>query len=1030
MNLSEYAFSYRPVVILVAVAAMIYGVASFFSLPAREDPEIKIREAMITTAFADMPAERVERLITKPLEEAVITLPELDEVRSTSIDGLSIIHAKVEDQYHDLDQVWDELAEAVEAARVKLPAGTSTPVVNDDFGDVAVITLALWGSDYGMHELFDLAQHARDQLITVPGTRRIEILGAREERVYLEFENAVLAELDIPPDTLYATLRNQNIVNPNGLADLGERAVLIGVSGEFKRIDDIESVLIRTPNEGSLLQLRDIATVTRGYAEPYQTGAFFNGEPAIVLAVSMQPEESVLNYSERALNTINDLQATLPAGANLDIITYQADQVANAVYGVSVSVLQTLAIVLGVVILFLGLRTGLVVGSIVPGVMLATLAVMGIFDMQLERMSLATLVIALGLLVDNGIVVAEDFKHRLQQHGNRDRALRETGGELALPLLSSSLTTVLVFLPLMLAQHPAGEYTRNISLLILISLTISWVLAMTVTPTLCHKFIKIPEQAINRKPRWQLFAAVELVYEKLLRRVLSVRIAFIAVVVVLFFLSIAAMSTVPKRFFPSSDRSQILIEVNLPAGVTTQATEAQIARITDIIDDRARYPELDNVIAYVGFGGPRFVLSLTPLDPAPNIGFMVVNATDKEAAEAAIPRLREDLRSEVSEAEVRVSGMFLGPSDPNVIQIQVKGPDADYVYTQSKQLEKILADIPGTMQLWSDWFNRSTRLNIDVDQALARNAGVSTRGVADTIAGYFSGRAVAEYRDGDEVFPIVARAVAAERENLDRLETLAVHLPGSAASVPLAQVATIETVSGFPRIQREDLTRTVTVEARNMRVSPEDMAPEVAKQLAALNASLAPGHVAEFDGIIEDSAAGKAALSANFPLALGLVAILLVAQFNSYLRPLIILLTIPLILIGAVLGLKLMQADFGFIVILGLLALAGIIVNNAIVLIDRIDIERSRGKGADLDAVIAACVRRLRPILMATITTIVGLLPLIIGEDVLFFGMASAIAFGLAVGTVLTLGVVPVLYCFFFGIKTPVTPPTNQPHSA
>lgn len=1017
MNLSEYAFKFRPVVMLIAVAVMVYGVASYFTLPAREDPEITIREAVITTAFADMPAERVEKLITKPLEEAVITLPELDEVRSTSIDGLSIIHAKVEEKYSELDQIWDELAEAVEAARVHLPEGSSPPVVNDDFGDVAVITMALWSDEYEMYELFDLAQHARDRLITVVGTRRIDIIGAREERVYLEFENAVLAELGIPPDTVYATLRDQNIVNPTGLADLGERAVMIRVSGDFESVEDIGRVMIQAPGDGSLLELRDIASITRGYAEPYQTAAFFNGKPSIVLAVSMQPEESVLNYSERALDAINEIQATLPAGVQLDIVTYQADQVANAVYGVSTSVLQTLAIVLGVVILFLGVRTGLIVGSIVPAVMLATLAVMGLFDMQLERMSLATLVIALGLLVDNGIVVAEDFKRRLQEHGDRDRALKETGGELALPLLSSSLTTILVFLPLMLAQHSAGEYTRNISLLILISLTTSWILAMTVTPTLCHRFIKLPEAGGERQEKWQFFASVELAYEKLLRRVLAVRIPFIAVIAVLFFLSVVAMGTVPERFFPASDRPQILVDVNLPAGVTTQATEAQMLRMTDIIGDRQRYPELGSVIAYVGFGGPRFVLSLTPLDPAPNVGFMVINAPSKEVARAAIPKLREDFRNYLQEANVRVAGMFLGPSDPNVIQIQLKGPDADYVYAQSKQLEKILADIPGSIQLWSDWLNRSTSLQVDVDQALARSAGVSTSDIAGAVSGYFSGRAVAEFRDGDEVFPIVARAVAAERGDLDRLETLAVHLPGSAESIPLAQVASIKPVSGFPRIQREDLSRTVTVEARNTLMSPEDMAPMVAEKLAALNASLAPGHIAEFDGIIEDSAEGKAALSANFPLTFGLVAILLVAQFNSYRRPLIIMLCMPLILTGAVLGLKVMQADFGFIVILGLLALAGIIVNNAIVLIDRIDIERRRGNRSDLEAVVSASVRRLRPILMATITTIVGLLPLIIGRDVLFFGMASAIAFGLAVGTVLTLGVVPVLYCLFFGIK-------------
>ena len=1018
MNISQAAFKYRPTVLLFAVGMMIFGAASYFTLPAREDPEITIREALVTSAYPGMPAEDVERLITKPLEEAAITIPEVDEVRSTSLDGLAIVHVKAEDKYFNLDQPWDELEEAIQQAGLRLPDGAERPQVNDDFGDVAVITLALTGKGYALSELFDFAQHVRDQLITVQGARKIDILGAKQERIFVETENARLSEAGVPPDAIAEALRRRNTLRPGGAIDIGERAFALTPTGAFESVDDVRRTLIRSPEDNALFELGDLATVTKGYEDPARQAAFYNGAPAIVLAISMQPEESVLNFSKRMQNRINEAAAALPVGLHLDIITFQADQVEKAVYGVSASVVQTLAIVLGVVILFLGVRTGLIVGAIVPGVMLTTLAVMGVFGLQLERMSLATLVIALGLLVDNAIVIAEDFKRRLEEFGDRDRALKETGGELALPLLSSSLTTILVFLPLMLAQHSAGEYTRNISLIILIALLSSWVLAMTVAPTLCHFFIKSPTAESPRQPRPRrgFFALIERGYEKALRRLLRARTVFLAVMVTLFAVSALLMQTVPQRFFPESDRSQILIYVNLPADVTTRATEAALKDMTALVSDKTRYPDLESVAAYSGFGGPRFVLSLTPLDPAPNVGFMVVNAVSLEAAREAIPRLRAQFRETLPDVEARVSLMFLGPSDPNVIQVQIKGPDADYIFEQSKALEEILASVPGSIDIWSDWFNRTTRFELDVDQARARVAGVASDDVAAALSTFVSGRTMTEFRDGDEVYPVVARATADERVSIDRLKTLAVFPPGSADPVPLSQVAEVKPVSAFPRIQREDLTRTVTIEARNLLMTPEDMAPMVGRKLDAFNASLAPGHMAEFDGIITDAADGRAALAANFPVAFGMIALLLVAQFNGYRRPLIIILTIPLLLIGAFIGLKVMHAEFGFLVILGLLSLAGIIVNNAIVLIDRIDIERRAGDKSDFEAVISASVRRLRPIIMTTVTTIVGLAPLIIGRDVLFFGMASVIAFGLAVGTVLSLGVAPVLYCMFFGV--------------
>lgn len=1022
MNLSIIGYQQRKLVLLSLVLTMALGVLSYFSLPAQEDPSITLRESVVTTNFPGLQADKIESLITQPLEEVLITIKGVEELRSTSTDGRSIIYVKGYDHLTtELDQVWNEVEEAVQSVHGQLPNGTSRPHVNDQLGDVAVITLALTGEDYSLSEIHNYAQHARTHLVTTPGTRAVDILGEVEERIFIEIENAVSSEIGISADTIIASLRDQNIIDPAGEIDTGDRAFSLKVSGEFKSTKDIENLPIRNPSDGAIYTLKDFAKVITGYADPAQQRAFYNGKEAIVLSVVMQNGVSVLNYSESAKDAIEALKETLPLGLNLDVITWQADQVENAVYGVSLNVLQTLVIVLAVVILFLGVRTGLIVGSIVPAVVLVTLTIMGFTGITLERMSLATMVIALGLLVDNGVVIAEDFKRRLGEHGDRDLALKETGRELAIPLLTSSLSTILVFVPLMLAQHSSGEYTRNISLVILITLTVSWFLALMVTPTLCHMFLKAPSDEDKAQEEGNSsngpFGVIERGYASLLRLVLRKPLLFVIAMFALLPIGLFLVASSPVKFFPNSDRPQVLIYVNLPAGVTTRTTEARMKDMMDIIGDKKRYPYLEDYAGYVGFGGPRFVLSLAPLDPAPHVGFIVVNAKDREAASDAIVRLREDFRREVTDVEARVSAMFLGSSDPNVLQIQVKGPDANYIFEQSKKVEAFIAEIPGTIDIWTNWYNPVTRFEVDINQNLAKSAGITSSDVARSIAANVSGYRVSEFRDSDEVFPIMVRAPESERSDLSRLETLSIFPSNSADVVPLGQIAKINRVPGFAHIQREDLVRTVTIEARNLRLSPEDMAPLIRDKIDALNATLSRGHLIEFDGVVKDSVTGRAALFANFPICLLLIALLLIAQFNGYRRPLIVMLTIPLIMIGVGIGLQLMRAEFGFIVILGLFALAGIIVNNAIVLIDRIDIERSANPPSDWDAVVTASARRLRPILITTITTIIGLLPLIIGNDVLFYGMASVMAFGLGIGTVLTLGVAPALYCLFFGIR-------------
>ncbi|MGB6229215.1 MAG: efflux RND transporter permease subunit [Litorimonas sp.] len=1029
MNLSALAFRNQPVVFLVAVILMIFGIVSYFNLPAREDPAILVRDAVVVTTYPGLDAEQVEMLITKPLEEAIITLPELKEVKSTSMGGTSIIHAIVEDKYTDLEGIFDQLAETVEESRERLPEGTLPPNIIDDFGDVAVITLALWGDDYGLGESYDYAQHVRDRLLVLDGLKKVEILGSQEERIFVEYDNAVLSQSGVTPASLSAALSTQNIIRPGGQIDIGDTALLIRPSGDIPDVDALSDLLIQTQGDNGVVRLGDIATVTRGYLDPPRDKAFFNGEESLVLSVSMQQEESVINFAKRAEPLIAEIRAELPVGLNLDVITWQADQVETTVYGVSINMLQTLAIVLGVVILFLGLRVGLIVGAIIPGVILATLGIMGLFGMPLERMSLATLIISLGLLVDNGIVVAEDFQRRLGELGDRDEALKATSRELALPLLASSFTTIAVFLPLLIAQTASSEYTRSITLVIMIALSVSWLFAMTVTTTLCHRFIKKPSEetagkGLRARIMGSIFGTLENVYGGVLRFIIRLRWIYVIFMIGLFGFGGYLMGQVPNRFFPDSDRAQLLVYVDAPADVTARVTEERMKRLAAIVTDKDSYPSVEDVVSYVGFGGPRFVLSLTPIDPAPNRGFMLINVEDIQTAEAIIPQLRNDFRARVPDVNARVSRMFLGPADTNTIQVQMRGPDADYIVEKSKELERILLDVPDMIDVWSDWYERAEQLDVVIDQAEARRAGVTSTDIAQTLAGYVEGAPVGEIREGDEVLPIILRGQEDERSSIDRLRSLAVYSRITGASVPLSQVATLERTPGFTFIQREDLVRTVTVEGRNMLRTPEDMAPLLQPKIDALNAELEPGHFVEFDGILDETASTNAALAATGPIVLALIVLALVAQFNGFRRPIILLLCLPFVIIGAAPGLLLMGADFGFMVILGLYALMGIIINNSIVLVDRIDIQQDEldedaSNAERLDALINACSRRLRPILMATITTIIGLLPLILFKDVLFYGMAVAIAFGLGIGTFfISLGFTPVLYSLFFGIKS------------
>ncbi len=812
--LTRFAFHHQRLTLMLVVALMVFGGFSYATLPAQEDPKITIREAIVTTRYPGLTPERVEQLVTKPLEVAIRQIPEVEEIRSSSLPGVSTIHVEVHDRFFELDQIWDDLRARVEGAAAALPDGTLPPVVTDDFGDVAVLTVALTSPDHSMAELGDMAAHVRDRLYSVAGVKRIDLHGTLPEAIYIETANARLAELGIAPDRLVAELSTRNVIRPGGQIDAGERAFLIEPTGDYDDVAAIEDTLIRA-DDGSMIPLRDVARVRRGYLDPPSTLAYVDGQRSVVLAVAMLDGQNVLEFTPRLTAAIDELEAGLPVGYALEDVTVQAEQVEQAVNGVSVNVLQTLAIVLAVVVLLLGVRTGLIVGAIVPTVMLATLAVMGFMQLPLERMSLATLIIALGLLVDNGVVVAEDFKKRLEDGASRDEALEGVGDELALPLLASTATTVLVFLPLMLAEHVAGEYTRSISVVVAISLSLSWIVAMTLTPILLHRFLKVDgaedrsgasaKSQATRSWNERMFEPLGRGYARLLRACLAHRALFMVAMLIALVGGGIGVATAPKSFFPGSDRAQLVVYLDLPAGVTTRTTDDAVREILPTLDAE-RFDWLDGHAAWVGYGGPRFVLSLTPVDPAPNRAVVIVQVDDTGNVPRAAAALREHLAG-FPAVSARVTPMFLGPSDSSILEVQVKGPDRDFLFETATEIEALLAGVPGAFDIRHDWENRVAHLEADVDQARALQAGVSSADVAASLSNFYSGRAVTEYREGDDTIPVIARGADDERTSIDRARTVAVFGDGGRV-VPLAQVADLRPVNGFSRIERENLEPT------------------------------------------------------------------------------------------------------------------------------------------------------------------------------------------------------------------------------
>ena len=1023
MNLTGAALRNQPLVLILVGALVAYSISVLGDFPSQEDPPITVRDAVVMTFVPGMEAEDIELLVTRTIEKALAEVPERDYIYSWSRNGQSEVRIKVLDRYEqeDLDIIWKDVRNKVIDATPGLPQGTIGPFVNDDFGDVTVVSAALTGEGFTLAQIHAVAKRIQDELYVLPGVKRVTLYGVQNETIWIEFSTARLAQLGFSISVIRDALVSQNLILPGGSIDTGQREIIVSPRGEFQTVEDIKNVAFEIPGTGEVIRVRDLASVRRGYVDPPTAPFYYDGEQAVLIGVSMAEGRNVLDVGPRIVERLEAIEALIPIGFRLRVGNYQPTHVERAVAAVRTNLFQTIAIVLVVIVGFLGVRTGLIVGLHVPLTMLVTLGVMFYFDIAMHRISLATLIISLGLLVDNGIVVAEEIGKRLFQGEERIEAATNTGRGLAKPLLIASITTVLMFIPLALAPHSAGEYLRSMAQVILISLFVSWVLAMTVTPILCARFLQ-PPQVSEEEIAAQYEKPVYVRYRRLLEGLLGQRMLFLGSMLAVLVFGFWLFSLIPQQFMPLSDRPQILVDVKLPAGYGIRETDRQIGKLVDWLEDEEANPEVLQTLTYVGSGGVRFFVTIAPEPSAANMGFVLITVGSEAEAGHVMERLRAHGRQHFPALDLMIKRMFLGSTETGLVEARISAlglpGQRDQLLAAGERVEAAFNSVPHTVNVYNDFENLVTKAIVEVDPARAQRAGVTNQEIANSLQTLLEGGTMAVLREGDEEIAITARALAAERMVADRLFTTNVFSPRTGAAVPLIQIATVHPENSFHVITRRDYVPTLTVQGVSQTLTATELEAALEPEIEAIVSELGRGFSWEWGGETESQSDAQGALFAFVPMALFGVLVCLVGQFNSVRKPIVVLLTVPLAFTGVAIGLLVASGYNSFMALLGILSLVGIVVNNAIVMLEQIDVEQQGGL-EPYDAIVTACLARLRPILMTALTTILGMMPIILSRDPLFYDMAVTIAFGLAFATVLTLGLAPVLYASILRVPSP-----------
>jgi multidrug efflux pump subunit AcrB len=936
--------------------------------------------------------------------------------------GLSFVTANFKESYVDMRPIFDKLRRKIEAVD-GLPEGAENPVVNDEYGDVFGSLFALTGDGYSYAELKVVADDIRDILLKYEDIAKVELQGVQQEQIFVEYNIARLSELGISPQQLSDILSSVNIIQGGGQIRAGRERITLEPSGNFETINDLKRTVVQIPDSSSFVYLEDIVEIYRDYADPASSFARYNGRPAIILSISLREGGNILELGNVLLATIPEIEAQYPHGIEINPVFLESAVVDNSVSSFLSNLLQAIAIVVVVMLLFLGVRTGFIVASLIPVTILVSLTMMEIFSITINQISLAALIISLGLLVDNAIVISESILVRRESGESATDAAIAAGKEMAVPLLTSSLTTAAAFLPIFLAESAVGEYTADIFKVVTISLLSSWVIGITFIPLLSMAFMKIKQG--KKPPTYD--SRMYQVYSGLLLFSVRNRLVFLAIVGVIFYSAIWALEFVPKVFIPPKTDPIITGTLKMPKGTAIETTQSIVEDLEQFIQNELQVvatssdEQSEGVLDWVTWAGesaPRYTLGLDPGSSDPGAFSMLINTTTHLAIPEIVRRIKDFARVQYPDLDVQLRKIENGVPIPYPIVVRVSGPELDQLYELIDPIKQQLIESEGVLDVNDDWGPRSKKLLVKVNHERARRAGVTNDDIAVSLKSGLSGIELTQFREGDTLIPITMRSVASDRQDTGKLEGIPIYSHGSNHTVPLSQVADIDIAWQPAVLKRRDRDRSIAVQATLL---PEATATRVSSDFLPWMESQAQGwprnYWYEIGGEFETSGDANAAIAAKLPIAFMLILLLLVAQFNNVRKPLMIFLTIPLGLIGVTYGLLIAQSIFGFFTILGLISLSGIVINNAIVLLDRIDIEINQNGLTPDQAVISACKQRLRPILLTTATTIGGMLPLWVSHDPMFETMAVSIMFGLLFATLLTLLFIPVLYSILFRVN-------------
>lgn len=1010
-NLSAWALRHPSLIGFLIVLLLAAGTLSYIQLGRAEDPDFTFKVMIVRTNWPGATAREVEQQVTDKIEKKLQETPYLDNVRSYSKPAESTVYVMLRDDTPPklVSDIWYQVRKKVGDMRHTLPQGVQGPFFNDEFGDTFGTIYAFTADGFTHRELKDYVEDVREELLRIRDVGKADLLGVQPERIYIEFSNRKLANLGINPQQIISVIQQQNDQTSSGVIQTSSDRIATRVSGDIETARALQELSIEA--NGRLIRLGDIADIRRDYADPPSPRLRFNGEDSIGLAISMAKGGNMIKLGEALEATMARLKADMPIGIEVKKVADQPTVVQRSISEFMKVLLEAVVIVLAVSFLSLGLRSGVVVMLCIPLVLAITFVCMQIFGIDFHRISLGALIISLGLLVDDAIIAVEMMQVKMEQGFDRFRAASFAYTSTAFPMLTGTLITAAGFVPVGFAKSSAGEYTFSIFAVVTISLLVSWVVAVIFTPFIGYKLLPMPKKGHEHGDevyRRGIYRYVRPVVEWCVRR----RWVVIGSTIGIFVLSVLGFGLVQQQFFPASNRPELMVDLRLPQGASIQATEAEALKLEAMLRDD---PDVVNYATYVGSGSPRFYLPLDIQLPNDNFAQVVVLTGGDPERERVRDRLIKAFQEDFVLLRGRVNRLENGPPVGFPVQFRVSGPDPLQVRRIAFQVADVMRENSNTRDVNLDWDELSKVVKMDVDQAKARLLGISSQDLAFTLNSIVSGITVTQYREGRELIDVVARAEADERLSLNGLKDINVAGADSSRPVPLGQVAEVSYGLEEGIIWRRDRQPVITVRADIVDgIQAPVVSMQIQPKLDALRKQLPPNYRIVMGGAIEESAKANASIGAVVPVMIGIMVTLLMIQLQSVSRMLLVLLTAPLGLIGVTLGLLLFNVPFGFVAMLGAIALAGMIMRNSVILVDQIEQDIGRGEQA-WDAIVNATLRRFRPIILTALAAILGMIPLSTSN---FWGpMAFTIIGGLLVATLLTVLFLPALYAAWFRVK-------------